>query len=214
MTRAQIALVLHALALVGALVWLVPALTAALGGPYGFLAIFCFYWLFFCLPVAWFHVRGRRGPRLYSERLAWRDWFVPGLLLLQIGVVGLVALVPHTSILTTHAAMLGASVALINAPLEAIAWRGGFLTRFAERPRLGFWLSVILFTAWHAPLALSHGIVFDGGGLALVGGAGALGLFWAWITWRTGSIFWTGLAHLLTNCMTFWVLFDRNGFVG
>jgi membrane protease YdiL (CAAX protease family) len=208
----QIALVLHALLLIAAMTVLVPALTSALGGPPGYLLSLCLYWLGFCLPVIILHVRGRHGPRLYSETLAWRDWFIPGLLLLQVGTIGLVAVVPNTSLLTTHAAMLAALVAVINGPLEEIAWRGGFLTRFADRPRLGFVLGLLLFTAWHAPLALSHGIVFDGGWVALVGGAAGLGLLWSWIAWRTGSVFWVGIAHVLTNFMAFWVLFDANGF--
>ena len=70
-----------------------------------------------------------------------------------------------------------------------------------------------LFTLWHVPLALSAGIIFDGGALALIGGAGALGLLWSWIAWRTGSVFWTSIAHVLTNVLTFWVLFNANQFV-
>lgn len=213
MSRPQIALVLHALVLISALAYLVPVLTHALGGPTGYLLSLLTYWLGFCLPVIALHVRGRRSPRLFSERLAWRDWFVPGLLLLQLGVIGLVAVMPHTSILTTHGAMLAALVGVINGPLEEIAWRGGFMTRFANRPRLGFWLGWLLFTLWHVPLALSHGIVFEGGWMALLGGAAALGLFWNWIAWRTGSVFWTSIAHALTNIMAFWVLFNANGFV-
>lgn len=213
MSRSQIALVLHALALIAALTWLVPLLTQTLGGPTGYLLSLCFYWLAFCLPVIVFHVRGRRDPALFSEKLAWRDWWIPGLLLLQVGAVALLAFVPNTALLTTHAAMLGGLVAIINGPLEETAWRGGFMTRFADRPRLGFTLGWLLYTAWHLPLLLSHGIVFDGGWLTLIGGAAALGLLWSWIAWRTGSVFWVSIAHALTNAITFWVLFDHNGFV-
>ena len=101
---------------------------------------------------------------------------------------------------------------MINGPLEEIAWRGGFLSRFGDRPVVGFWLGWLLYTGWHLPLLLSHGIAFDGGWLALVGGTAVLGLVWNWIAWRTGSVFWTAIAHALTNVITFWVLFDRNGF--
>ncbi len=211
MTWPQIALVLHALALIVALALAVPALTGMLG-PQGYLLSLCLYWLGFCLPVIFFHVRNRRGPHLFSERLAWSDWWVPGLLLLQVGVMGLVVIVPDTSMLTTHAAMLAALVALTNGPFEEIAWRGGFLTRFADRPRLGFALGWLLYAAWRAPLLLSHGLVFDGGWMALLGGAAVLGLLWSWIAWRTGSIFWVGIAQTLTSFMTFWVFFDANGF--
>jgi uncharacterized protein len=61
------------------------------------------------------------------------------------------------------------------------------------------------------PLALSHDVLFDGGALALLGGAAALGLLWSAIAWRTGSVFYVSLAHSLTNLFAFWVLFDRNG---
>jgi membrane protease YdiL (CAAX protease family) len=213
MSRQQAALVVHAFLLIGALVVLVPWLTRTLGGPLGYLLSLIIYWLGFCLPVIAMHVWRQRGPLLFSERLAWRDWWVPGLLVLQIGLIGMVAVVPNTSLLTTHGAMLAAAIGLINGSLEETAWRGGFMTRFADRPRLGFWLGWLLFTAWHIPLALSHGIAFDGGWLALVGGAAGLGLLWSWIAWRTGSVFWVTIAHVLTNALTFWVLFDRNSFV-
>lgn len=213
MSRPQIALVLHALVLIGAMALLVPVLTRSLGGPAGYLTTLGLYWLGFCLPVIAFHVRRHRDPHLFSERLAWRDWWVPVLLLLQVCVVALLAFVPNTALLTTHAAMLAFLVGLINGPLEETAWRGGFMTRFADRPRLGFALGWLLFTAWHLPLTLSHDIAFDGGWPALVGGAAVLGLLWSWIAWRTGSVFWTSIAHALTNSITFWVLFDHNGFI-
>ena len=213
MSRQQAALVVHALLLIGALAVLVPLLTRTLGGPLGYLLSLMIYWLGFCLPVIAMHAWKRHDGRLFSERLAWRDWWTPGLLVLQVGAIGLAAVVPHTHILTTHGALLAAAVAMINGPLEETAWRGGFMTRFADQPRLGFWLGWVLFTAWHIPLALSHGIVFDGGWPNLVGGAAALGLLWSWIAWRTGSVFYVSIAHTLTNALAFWVLFNSNGFV-
>lgn len=212
MTRSQIILVLHALALIGAMAVLVPRVTA-IDGPSGYLLALSLYWLIFCIPVIALHVWEQRDSQLFSERLRWRDWFIPGLLLIQVGVIVLVAFVPNTAILTTQGAMLALLVGVINGPLEEAAWRGGFMTAFRNRPILGFWLGWLLFTAWHIPLALSHDIVFDGGWPALVGGAAALGLFWSWIAWRTGSVFWVSIAHALTNIITFWVLFNANGFV-
>lgn len=219
MTTPQFALVVHALALIAALFFAVPALTGALGGPIGYLLSLCVYWLGFCLPVLLLHVRGKRSPQLYSEKLPWRDWWVPFLLLGQVLLVAIFAFVPNTEMLTTHGAMLALVVALVNGPLEEIAWRGGFMTRFADAPRLGRVLSLVLYTAWHIPLLLSHGIRFTPQGdmasaaWALVGGAFGLGLVWTWIAWRTGSVFWTAIAHALVNVLTFWVLFNGNGFV-
>jgi uncharacterized protein len=213
MGRSQIALVAHALVAIAALFYLVPWLTRTYGGPAGYLMSMAAYWLGFCVPVFAFHVFRRHGPRLFSEKLAWRDWWIPPILLGQVVLVAAVALYPNTSILTTHGFWLALAVALANGPLEEIAWRGGFLVRFASRPRLGFWLNWVLFTAWHIPLSLSEGIAFEGGPLTLIGGAAALGLAWSWIAWRTGSIFWVACAHALTNLAAFWVLFNANGFV-
>jgi membrane protease YdiL (CAAX protease family) len=212
MNRSQSALVVHALVLIVALALIVPALTGW-NSRLGYLMSLAIYWLGFCLPVIAIHVWKRRDGRLFSEKLAWRDWWIPLLLLAQLGLIGVAAFYNNTTHLTTHGAMLAAAVGLINGPLEETAWRGGFMTRFADRPRLGFWLGWVLFTAWHVPLALSHGLVFDGGWINLVGGAAALGLLWNWVAWRTGSVFWVSIAHVLTNALTFWVFFDRNGFV-
>ncbi|SMQ86081.1 CAAX protease self-immunity [Devosia lucknowensis] len=210
MNRRQIVLVIHAALLIGALFFIVPALTA--WHPlHGYLLSITFYWLFFCLPVIGWHALAGDDGRLFSEKLAWRDWWLLPALLVQVGIVAVVNFVPNTAILSQGGMYLALLIAFINGPLEEIAWRGGFLGTFRDRPRLGFWLGWALFTLWHVPLALSHGLVFDGGVLTLVGGAGLLGLFWAWIAWRTGSVFYTSLAHGLTNVFAFWVLFDRNG---
>ncbi len=211
LTFRQAALVLHAALLIGALFLLVPALTQW-HPQHGYLFVLTFYWLFFCMPVIGWHALKGDDGRLLSEKFAWRDWWIIPLLLAQVGVVALVSFVPNTSILSQGGMYLALLMAGINAPLEEMAWRGGFLATFRTRPRLGFWLSWLLFSAWHVPLLFSVGIAFDGGALALIGGAAALGLLWTWIAWRTGSVFYTGLAHFLTNVFAFWVLFDRNGF--
>ena len=212
LSRPQTTLVAHALALIAILLVLVPYLTSTFGTN-GYLATFAFYWLAFCVPVIVIHVLPHRGPRLFSEKLDRRDWFVPLLLLVQVALIAAAALAPNTSLLTTPGLLLAAVFAIINGPLEEAAWRGGFMTRFADRPRLGFWLGWLLFSAWHIPLTLSHGVIFDGGGVGLVASAAVLGLLWNWIAWRTGSVFWVGLAHALTNVAAFWVLFERSGFI-
>lgn len=213
MTGKQIALTLHAALLIGALFFMVPALTGW-HPQYGYLFALTFYWLAFCLPVIGWHALEGNDGRLFSEKLPWRDWWLIPLLLLQVGSVAIINFVPNTSILSQGGMYLALLIAAINGPVEEMAWRGGFLGTFRDRPRLGFWLGWCLFTAWHVPLAMSVGISFDGGALALIGGAAALGLLWSWVAWRTGSVFYVSIAHGLTNIFAFWVLFDRNGFAG
>lgn len=213
MTRAQTALVVHAVALIAAMFVLVPWLTTTLGGPAGYILTLGIYWIGFCFPVLILHVDKHHQPQLFSEKVRWRDWWVPLLLLGQVTLIAGATFMPNTPILTTTGVWLALAVAILNGPLEEAAWRGGFLVRFADRPRLGFWLNWGLFSAWHIPLAFSAGIVFQGGWAALVLGASALGLLWSWIAWRTGSIYWVAIAHALTNVFTFWVLFDQNRFL-
>jgi uncharacterized protein len=210
MNRQQTFLVLHAALLLGALFFIVPWATFW-DSRAGCLFVLTFYWLFFCLPVIGLHALPGNDGRLFSEKLPWRDWWLLPLLAAQVGVVAILNFVPNTSILTSGGMWLALLIAAIDGPLEEIAWRGGFLARFRDRPRLGFWLGWLLFSAWRVPLALSHGVLFDGGAWALVGAAAALGLVWSAIAWRTGSVFYVSLAHGITNLFAFWVLFDRNG---
>lgn len=211
MSGKQIALLIHAALLIGALFLLVPALTQW-DARAGYLFSLAFSWLFFCLPVIGLHALSGNDGRLFSERLPWRDWWIIPLLLAQVALVAMLNFAPNTAMLTSGGMWLAILFACINGPLEEIAWRGGFLATFRDTPRRGFWLGWLLFSACHLPLALSHGVVFDGGALVLVGGAALLGLFWSWIAWRTGSVFYGSIAHALTNIFVFWVLFDRNGF--
>lgn len=212
MTRAQLALIGHGVLAIAAMAGIVPALTGFVGLQAGYLLSLSLYWLGFCLPVLVLHVRPQADDRLFSEKLAWRDWFVPILLLVQVGVVAVVLFAPNTAMLTTHAAMLAAVVGLVGGVLEEAAWRGGFMVRFEDRPRLGFWLGWLLSTASQVPLLFSRGLVLDQGWALLIIGAAALGLLWSWIAWRTGSVFWVSIAHVLTSILGFWVLFERNGF--
>lgn len=211
MTRQQVALLVHAALLIGALFWLVPTLTQ--WDPVaGYLFSLTFYWLFFCLPVIGWHALPGNAGQLFSEKLPWRDWWIIPLLLAQVGVAAIISFAPNTNFLTSPGMWLAILIACINGPLGEIAWRGGFLGAFHDRPNLGFWLGWVLFIAWHLPLALSAGMIIEGGWPVLIGGVAALGLFWGWVVWRSGSIFYVSMAHTLTNIFGFWILFDRNGF--
>lgn len=189
---------------------IVPWLTAQHGLP-GYVMALALYWLGFCVPVYLLHVRDKGDAGLFSERLAWRNWWVPLALLAQVMIAALLIFVPNTQLLTTHGAIYATALALINAPLEELAWRGGFMHRFRDRPRLGLWLGWGIFVVMHVPLTLSDASVgFDRVGLVI--GAALAGAVWSFLAWRTGSIFYVTIAHVLTNILAFWVLFNQNGF--
>jgi membrane protease YdiL (CAAX protease family) len=53
------------------------------------------------------------------------------------------------------------------------------------------------------PLALVHGVTYEGGAFALVGGAIGLGVLWSVIAYQTGRIGWPIVSHVVTNVATF-----------
>lgn len=202
----QALLVLHAVLLVASLFWLVPRLVNEFGVISGVLAGLAVSWVGFCLPMIARHVWPRRSRALFSERLAWRQWWVPPLLLVQIVLVSAVSVMPHTAILTSKGALLAALISVLHAPLQDAAWRGGFLSVFAERPRLGLGLGWLLSSAAALPFVL----LFPHAP-ACFAGIVALNAFWQWLVWRTGSIFWVSIAHGLSSTLVFWVLLNAHG---
>lgn len=213
MTGGQRRLVLHAVLLIVLMFAAVPLLTGWLGGPRGWLASMALYWCAFCIPVIWV-VLGPRGlRRLWTFRLGAGERWVPLVLLAQVAMVAAGSLTMLDGPPLAAAVALAVLVALVNAPLEEAAWRGGFLHAFGANRMRGFWLGLALFAAWHVPLGMAQGIVNPGGTAALVGGAAFLGLVWSVVAWRTGSIAWVTVAHFATNIFAFTALFSSNGFV-
>ncbi len=204
-TGRQVALVVHAVGAIAATAWITPHLTAAFGAARGPILALVIQALLFCLPVLALHVWPQRGA-LFSERLHWREWWIVLALLAQVAVVTLALFVPNTALLTTQSAMLAAMIALPLAPLEETAWRGGFHRVFGGRPRLGLALSWVLSSAAQTPILLASGTDWP----VLLGMLAMLNLFWAALVWRTGSVFWTAIAHTLTEILLLWLLLDRN----
>jgi membrane protease YdiL (CAAX protease family) len=90
----------------------------------------------------------------------------------------------------------------VNGFLEEFFWRGAYLEQgegMAHFQALG----VVLFSLWHVPLALVHGVTYEGGAFALVGGAIGLGVLWSVIAYQTGRIGWPIVSHVVTNVATF-----------
>jgi hypothetical protein len=212
MDKRQIALLVHAALLVGALFLLVPMLTGW-DPRAGFLFAMTFQWLFFCLPVIGWHALPGNGGQLFSEKLPWRDWWIIPLLLTQVTLAAGISFVPNNDTLTSGGMWLAVLIASIHGPLAEMAWRGGFLEAFHNRPTLGFWLGQGLYALSLVPVALCVLVAFPGGWPIFIGSAVILGLFWGWVVWRTGSVFYVSMAHGLTAIFAFWILFDHNGFV-
>jgi membrane protease YdiL (CAAX protease family) len=93
-------------------------------------------------------------------------------------------------------ATIGA-VAVANAVLEELLWRGVFFSLWPSNPWLGWVWPAIGFGLWHLAPQVIHPSAM--GPAAYVVAATALGLSWGWVAWRTGSLRWVSVSHVLTD---------------
>lgn len=187
---------------------MVPWLTRALSPAHGYLAVFCLYWICFCLPAGWYFQRRERLRDTFSLTVG-KDRWIPWAVALQISVVAIASWTLLPDQVPAIAIALALLFGLVNGTLEEFFWRGAYLSQGRGDARFQL-LGVGLFTLWHVPLALAHGVTYQGGSLALIGGALGLGLFWSFIAYRTNHIGWPVVSHALTNAIAFIGLIAAN----
>jgi membrane protease YdiL (CAAX protease family) len=90
-----------------------------------------------------------------------------------------------------------AGIALTNAAFEELLWRGVFITLWPDSRWLGWLWPAIGFGVWHFAPQVIHPAAM--GPVAYVAAATALGLSWGWVAYRTGSIRWVGVSHIVTD---------------
>lgn len=206
MSYRQKALVVATLLLTCTMLLVVPVVTGSMRPLFGFLSVLAIYWMCFCVPIAFLFGHGHIRV---SWRLKTSECWVPVAALALPAGVSLVAkpwidmssdpLVPGLAVIC----------ALINGPLEEMAWRRPFRANSGDSVRFEL-LGLGLFTLWHVPLYLSVGITFEYGVFGLLGGAFFAGVVWILMTRRTGSIGWPCVSHTLVNLAAFIPLFAAN----
>jgi membrane protease YdiL (CAAX protease family) len=163
---------------------------------------FTFYWVFggVVLPLA---LIGRDGfAVLFAQRPV--RWSIPlaiMLVLLALPVAfGFLFVFPSLFPVDRNVILLGvAAYALVNGTLEEVFWRGVFARRFPSNVWMGVLYPALMFALWQ----LVPWSVFPTWpvmpALAVFAVALPVGLIYNWVAWRTGSIRWTVLSHVLTN---------------
>ena len=120
------------------------------------------------------------------------------LVLLVVPVAGGFAtvLLPALPQATLGVVALAWLIAVVNASLEELFWRGVYIRLFPGRLVAGFLYPAALFALWHvSPTSVR------GSAAVLVSAAAYLGLAYGWIAYRTGTIRYTVLAHIAVNAM-------------
>jgi len=122
-----------------------------------------------------------------------------------------VAFVPAVGELRATTFLAAAAVGVVNGAVEEIYWRGVTLAVAEGRNKwVRYVAAATLFTIFHFAF-LRLGLDYEGGALALVGGAGVMGALWTLVAVKTESLRPSIVAHQLVNALAFSSLFANNG---
>jgi len=189
-------------------------LTGLFGPKWGYMGGFLLYWGY-ALCTSWWLSGGKWAylGRMTSQSL--RPRYTNGITaaaFLPVLGVFFVSFLPNAAKLTPTTSILLVTMALLNGTIEEVYWRGLYLLEYPQDRRIGVWASTVLFGAWHISLWFARGVAYQGGFMALVGGAFVMGLLWTGVTRSVGNVRACILAHVLVNLFAFTGLFIENGF--
>ncbi len=213
MTIPQKKLILYSCLLVGTTFGLFLLFPFILGPKWGYVSGFVLYWvcaLFFSTRIDGFNLSGLK--RKYSAASSWPFLIISAVAFIPVFGVFFVSFLPNASLLTITSGILVILFSICNGLVEEFFWRGLYLDQFRENAVVSLIVSPLIFGAYHIALWFIKGITYQGGFVALVGGAYFMGLIWAWVTRKTGSILAVTIAHVMVNIFAFTGLFVQNGF--
>jgi uncharacterized protein len=201
-TRRQYVLIVTPLVLIPLMYLAYQGFVAAWGPKVGYFAAFSLYWVAGCLLLPLW-ILGRDGVRAVFQNapapLGKRPW-LGALLLIWPPLMAGVTVLPVKFPQITLAVLIGsAALALVNATLEELLWRGAYIREFPHEKLWGWLYPSVGFALWHiAPLSI-HSNPMPGGLASYLFGALVIGLSYGWVAWRTGSIRWTVVSHGVMN---------------
>jgi membrane protease YdiL (CAAX protease family) len=181
---------------------------------WGFITGFLGYWSY-CLLTAWLisgsdvnYLKGMWNQQLENKH-AKLIGFILAIVVIACFFIGFV---PDVAKLTVSTGILVIIMAVLNAPIEELYWRGLYLLEYRDDTRIGFILSMLLFGTWHFSLWFAKGMIYQEGIFVVVGVPYMLGLLWTWVARSNGNIRATVLTHILVNIFAFTSLFVDNSF--
>lgn len=93
------------------------------------------------------------------------------------------------------AALLSVGIAVLNGTAEELLWDGLYAAVFSERWDLGVAYPTIAFSLWHLAPQTFHPPSMGSGPFLL--SALLIGLCWGLVAWRTGTVRWTIVSHVM-----------------
>jgi uncharacterized protein len=179
----------------------------------GYLIGFLFYWVIWCLAFPLW-LLGKEAVlcmfRKVAEPLGRPKW-LGVILLFTLPLFTLAYAFPMQLPKATFLIVVSSAlIALINATCEEILWRGVYYKIFPGSAWWGYLYPAIWFGLWHyAPQSVLSSS-YPGGAHSLVLFAVILGLMWGWVAWKTKSIRWVNIAHIILDFSGLGALFYFN----
>jgi uncharacterized protein len=172
------------------------------GSQIGYFAGFLVYWVLWCLLFSLW-ILGKGGLSGLFQRamqLQGRHNRLLLLLLIWPPLLAATTVLPAKFAQITGLVLAGsAALAVVNATLEEVLWRGAYIHVFPDSKFWGWIYPSIGFALWHiVPLSV-HNNSMPGGMASYLAGALVIGLSYGWVAWRTGSIRWTVMSHVVMN---------------
>lgn len=176
------------------------ATTRQLGPQRGYQAGFAVYW-----ATCWGVAAALVGPRRLAALWHPGDTALPDRSSLAVAVLVVPPLgaimtqwVPNARDAGPVAIATAAGVGITNALAEEALWRGVPVALFPDAPVPGWLWPALGFTAWHlVPLTAEPSSA--GRRASILAGAGAIGLGFGWIAYRTRSLRVVSLIHAITD---------------
>jgi len=175
-------------------------LAARFGPKRGYFGGFLFYWIFWCLLVPMWVLGPRRLPDLFRAAPSNRPTRSDLLLLAVPPAVGYSMAFPRALARADKKIVLASAVqALVNASAEELLWRGTYMAVFSKSLTLGYLYPSVGFALWHYAPQVVFPSRYPGGATSFVASAGLFGLLWGLVAYRSGSIGWSVVSHVLLD---------------
>jgi membrane protease YdiL (CAAX protease family) len=173
---------------------------SAFGPRLGYLSGFLFYWIVWCGGFPLWVLGGDGVLALFRDlkpRFTSRKWL--GILLLVAPLLlaygyEFPRAVPEA---TLPIVLVSVVISVVNGIAEELLWRGTYARVFSDSVWWGYLYPTLGFAVWHfAPQSVFPN-PRPGATVSLVVAAGIVGLMWGWVTYKTKSVRWTSLSHIL-----------------
>ncbi len=202
-------LIVYGLGIVPVMLFTMYSLTRHTGKTVGYIGGYSLYLCLLLIGIILFNKREKNVQLIRKKG----NWLYYGVSFIPVLATFIVAFLPQLEDYTIKLMLIVLVYAILNGTLEELFWRYTYNNIFGENMILSYIWPTINFTCWHFALLLADGMQYHGGALALVGGAGVMGIIWGHMMYKTHNVKIAIVAHICVNFCAFSQLVYQNWFM-